>query len=160
MKKLLLSVTILSVLIACISEKKENQLNEKVLIAKKIPKKLTTHDDTRIDNYFWMRLTDEQKNAESPDQQTKDVLDYLNQENEYLKSAMSHTEEFQEKLYNEIVGRIKKDDQSVPINENGYSYYSRYEEDDDYPLYCRKKIDGDGMEEIMLDGPEMAKGYS
>lgn len=160
MKKLLLSVTILSVLIACISEKKENQLNEKVPIAKKIPKKLTTHDDTRIDNYFWMRLTDEQKNAESPDQQTKDVLDYLNQENEYLKSAMSHTEEFQEKLYNEIVGRIKKDDQSVPINENGYSYYSRYEEDDDYPLYCRKKIDGDGMEEIMLDGPEMAKGYS
>jgi oligopeptidase B len=106
-----------------------------------------------------MRLTDAQKNAETPDAQTQDVLDYLNAENDYLKAVMSHTEKFQETLYEEIVGRIKKDDQSVPVNDNGYSYYTRFEKNADYALFCRKKLDG-GTEEILLNGPEMAKGYS
>ena len=128
-------------------------------VAKKIPKELTIHDDTRIDNYYWMRLSDEQKNAETPDTQTQDVLDYLNAENAYLENAMQHTNTLQEKLYNEIIGRIKKDDKSVPVNDNGYSYYSRFQEGDDYALYCRKKLEEGAEEEIMLNGPEMAKGY-
>lgn len=129
-------------------------------VAKKIPKELTIHGDTRIDNYFWIRLSDEQKNAETPDAQTKDVLDYLNAENEYLGKAMAHTKNLQDKLYDEIVGRIKKDDQSVPFNDNGYSYYTRFEEGGDYALYCRKKLEEGAKEEIMLNGPEMAKGYA
>lgn len=129
-------------------------------VAKKIPKELTLHDDTRIDNYFWMRLSDDQKNAEDPDSQTQDVLNYLNQENEYLEGVMSHTNELQDELYNEMVSRIKKDDQSVPVKDNGYLYYTRFEEGGDYALYCRKKIDGDGKEEIIFNGPEMAKGYA
>lgn len=130
-------------------------------VAKKIPEQLTIHNDTRTDNYFWMRLSDEQKNAETPDAQTQDVLDYLNAENAYTKEAMQHTEALQEKLYDEIVGRIKKDDASVPYNDNGYSYYVRYEENNDYPLYCRKKLgDNNAKEEIMLNGPVMAKGHS
>ncbi|SNR60141.1 S9 family peptidase [Lutibacter flavus] len=127
--------------------------------AKIIPEQLTNHGDTRIDNYFWMRLSDEQKKSETHDNQTNDVLNYLNAENAYLNEAMKHTDLFQEKLYNEIVGRIKKDDQSVPVNDNGYSYYSRFEEGGDYALYCRKKINDD-EEEILLNGPEMAKGFS
>ncbi len=129
-------------------------------VAKKTPKELTLHDDTRIDNYFWMRLSDDQKNAEDPDSQTQDVLNYLNQENEYLEGVMSHTNELQDELYNEMVSRIKKDDQSVPVKDNGYLYYTRFEEGGDYALYCRKKIDGDGKEEIIFNGPEMAKGYA
>lgn len=129
-------------------------------VAKKIPKELTLHDDTRIDNYFWMRLSDDQKNAEDPDSQTQDVLNYLNQENEYLEGVMSHTNELQDELYNEMVSRIKKDDQSVPVKDNDYLYYTRFEEGGDYALYCRKKIDGDGKEEIIFNGPEMAKGYA
>lgn len=128
-------------------------------IAKIIPDTLTIHGDSRIDNYFWMRLTDEQKNAENPDAQTQDVLDFLNAENAYLKEVMKSTEGLQDTLYNEIVGRIKKDDQSVPVKDNGYEYYSRYEEGMDYPLYCRKKL-GSEIEEILLNGPEMAKGHS
>ncbi|MFD1161936.1 S9 family peptidase [Hwangdonia seohaensis] len=129
-------------------------------IAKKIPKELTVHDDTRTDNYFWMRLSDEQKNAETPDAQTQDVLDYLNAENEYLGKAMAHTQGLQDKLYNEIVGRIKKDDQSVPVKDNGYTYYTRFEEGGDYALYCRKKLEEGAKEEIMLNGPELAMGYA
>ena len=129
-------------------------------VAKKIPKELTIHDDTRIDNYFWMRLSDEQKNAETPDAQTQDVLDYLNAENDYLSKAMAHTTNLQDKLYNEIVGRIKKDDQSVPVNDNGYSYYTRFEKGGDYALYCRKKLEKNAKEEVMLNGPLMAKNHA
>ena len=139
-------------------EKASHQLAE-APTAKIIPKKLEIHNDVRIDNYFWMRLSDEQKNAETPDEQTQDVLDYLNSENSYLKTVMRHTEPLQTKLYEEIVGRIKKDDQSVPVKDNGYSYYTRFEEGGDYALYCRNIIGGEA-EEIMLNGPEMAKGYS
>jgi len=58
-------------------------------IAKKIPEKLVKHSDIRIDNYHWMRLSDEQKNAKNPDKQTQDVLDYLNAENDYKDKVMS-----------------------------------------------------------------------
>ncbi len=126
--------------------------------AKKIEYKITTHGDTRVDNYFWMRLSDEQKNAETPDEQTQDVLDYLNAENDYLKSMMKHTEGLQTELYDEIVGRIKQDDESVPVKVNGYVYYSRFEKGQDYGLYCRKKDNEEAPEEVMLNGPEMAKG--
>lgn len=147
------------IFISCKEEKPTHLLID-APVAIKIPKSLTIHKDTRIDDYFWMRLSDEQKNAKTPDEQTQDVLNYLNAENDYLNKAMKHTEAFQSKLYDEIIGRIKKDDQSVPVNDHGYSYYTRFEEGGDYALYCRKKIDGDGKEEIMLNGPEMAKGYS
>ncbi|MBK5210380.1 MAG: S9 family peptidase [Flavobacteriaceae bacterium] len=144
---------------SCKVEKSTNHLNN-APVAKKYPKSLTIHNDNRTDDYFWMRLSDEQKNAKNPDKQTQDVLNYLNAENDYLNKAMKHTEAFQLKLYNEIIDRIKKDDQSVPVNDNEYSYYTRFEEGGDYALYCRKKIDGDGKEEIMLNGPKMAKGHS
>ena len=82
-------------------------------IAKKISKTLSIHGDERVDNYFWMRLSDEQKKSSQPDQQTQDVIDYLNAENRYLKSKMKHTEDLQEQLFNEIKDRIKKDEQEL-----------------------------------------------
>jgi len=127
-------------------------------VAKKIAEKLTIHGDSRTDNYFWMRLSDEQKEADSPDAQTQDVLDYLNAENAYAKEVMKHTEPLQEKLFTEIKSRIKEDDQSVPVSKNGYSYYTRYETGADYALYCRKKLTDGANEEILLNGPEMGKG--
>ncbi len=156
--------SIFAIILMCFScQQKENQKPYSAMetpVAKKIPKELTIHDDSRIDNYFWMRLSDEQKNAETPDAQTQDVLNYLNAENDYLSKAMAHTDSLQDKLYSEIVGRIKKDDQSVPVNDNGYSYYTRFEKGGDYALYCRKKLEKGAKEEIMLNGPEMAEGYA
>ena len=86
---------------SCNGEKSTNHLIN-APVAKKQPKSLTIHNDTRIDDYFWMRLSDEQKNAKTPDKQTQDVLNYLNAENDYLNKTMKHTEAFQLKLYNEI----------------------------------------------------------
>lgn len=127
--------------------------------AKVLEHKIITHNDTLIDNYFWMRLSDEEKNAKKPNQHTKDVLDYLNAENEYLDKKMKHTEQLQTAIYKEIIARIKQDDESVPVTINGYSYYSRFEEGQDYPFYCRKVV-GSETEEIMLNGPEMGKNKS
>ena len=128
--------------------------------AKLIEEQITTHDDTRIDNYFWMRLSDAQKNAETPDAQTQDVLDYLNAENDYRAATMKHTEALQKNLFNEIKGRIKEDDASVPVKDNGYIYYTRFEKGQDYAFYCRKKDEVGAEEEVMLDGPKMGDGQA
>jgi oligopeptidase B len=125
----------------------------------KIGHELSAHGNKRVDNYYWMKLTDAQKNAEKKDEQTEKVLNYLNAENEYLKAKMKHTEAFQEKLYNEIVGRIKQTDESVPYMDNGYWYYNRYEQGQEYPIYCRKKETLTAPEEIILNVNELAKGH-
>lgn len=128
-------------------------------VAKKEEHIFDEHGNKRIDNYFWMRLTDEQKNTEIPDQQTQDVLDYLNAENAYLKKKMAHTEGLQDKLYEEMVARIDPNEATVPVQENGYAYYDRFEEGQDYPLYCRKALT-DSIEQILLNGPELGAGLA
>ncbi len=128
-------------------------------VAEKIPKALTAHGEIRTDNYYWMRISDEQKSAKNPDEHTKKVLDYLNAENEYVDKILGHTKRFQEDLFEEMKSRIKEDDESVPYFKNGYWYYSRYETGQEYPLYCRKKESLAAEEEIMLNVNEMAQGY-
>jgi len=123
------------------------------------PHELTMHGDTRIDNYYWMRLTDEQKNAKDPDQQTQDVVDYIDQENQYAQSSLLHTKKLQDTIFDEMVSRIKNDDESVPYLKNGYYYYSRDEKDKEYRIHCRKKGSLDANEEILLDENILAKGY-
>ncbi|PWD98282.1 oligopeptidase B [Marinilabilia rubra] len=116
--------------------------------AKKIPKELTEHGETRTDPYYWLRK------RENPE-----VIEYLEAENEYTKAVMKDTEELQDTLYEEIVSRIKQDDSTVPYKDNGYYYYVRYESDGEYPVYCRKKDNLDAEEEVLLDGNKMAQGY-
>jgi len=116
--------------------------------AEKIKKELSIHDDSRIDNYYWLNERENPK-----------VIKYLEDENEYLKNVMKHTEKLQDKLFDEIVGRIKQTDESVPYSDNGFYYYRRFEEGKEYPIYCRKKGNLDAEEEIMLDVNEIAIGH-
>jgi oligopeptidase B len=118
-------------------------------VADKRPKELTIHNDTRIDNYYWLR-----------EREDPEVIAYLEAENAYRESVMKNTEDLQQELYDEIVGRIKQTDESVPYLKNGYYYYTRYEEGKEYPIYCRKKGTMEGTEEIMLNVNEMAEGYA
>jgi len=127
--------------------------------AVKKPYEMTIHGNTRVDNYYWMRLSDEQKSAQNYDEHTQEVVEYINLENEYTQGSLAHTKKFQDDLFNEMVGRIKKDDETVPYLKNGYYYYSRYEEKKEYAIYCRKKGYLDAEEEVMLDGNELAGGY-
>jgi oligopeptidase B len=117
-------------------------------IAEVIPHEMNIHGHTRVDDYYWLKERDNPK-----------VIEYLEAENAYTGAVLKHTEALQEKLYDEIVGRIKQDDQSVPVLDNGYYYYTRYEEGKEFPLHCRKKGSLDAEEEIMLDVNKMAEGY-
>ena len=129
------------------TEKNESQFSDPPRPEKR-PIELTEHGDTRIDNYYWLNQ------RENPE-----VIAYLEAENAYLDEVMADTKELQEDIYNEIVGRIKQDDVSVPYLDNGYYYYTRFEEGGEYPVMCRKKGSLDAEEEVMLNVNKMARGY-
>ena len=118
-------------------------------IAKKVPQELTIHNDVRIDNYYWLN-----------DKNNPEVIDYLNAENAYTKQMTGHTQEFQKSLFEEMKGRIKEDDSSVPYKLNGYWYLTKYEAGRDYPIYVRKKKTLEAEEELLFDCNDMAKGLS
>ncbi|MFA6863728.1 MAG: S9 family peptidase [Dysgonamonadaceae bacterium] len=100
----------------------------------------------RIDNYYWMK-----------DKTDPKVIEYLNAENAYSDTVMASTKDLQETIYNEILGRIKEDDESYPTLRNGYYYYTRSETGKQYPTYCRKKGSPDAPEEIIFDVNKMAE---
>ncbi len=129
-------------------------------VAAKEPYEMVAHGDKRIDNYYWMKLSDDQKNATELDAQTQKVVDYLNSENTYKDDLLSHTNGLQDKLYNEIIGRIKQTDMSVPYKKNGYYYLTRYEEGKEYPIHSRKKDNLENEEEILLNVNELAEGFN
>ena len=108
--------------------------------AEKIHKELIKDNHIRIDNYFWLNEKENPK-----------VIEYLKAENDYLNKKLKHTENLQEKIYNEIIGRIKKEDKSVPYLDNGYYYFHLFKENKEYPVYCRQKASCDESEEIILD---------
>ena len=126
-------------------------------VAEKIPHELF---DKRNDDYFWMRLSDQQKNATVPDEQTVKVLDYLTKENDYTKAELKHTEALQKIIYDEIIGRIKQNDESVPYLKNGYYYYNKYIQGKEYPVYYRRKGSMEAPEELLLDVNKLAEGKS
>ena len=159
-------IALLSICAILAPQKSLSQKKENMSAPKPAKKELVleykvgnTVKDVRTDSYYWMRLTDEQKEAAQPDAQTQEVLEYLNAENAYTKSIMSPTEALQEKLFAEMKGRIKETDQSVPTKDNGYWYYTRYEQGKDYAFYCRKLDNMEtGTEEVLIDGPALAEG--
>tara|TARA_B100000929_G_scaffold107218_1_gene84846 strand:- start:198 stop:2252 length:2055 start_codon:yes stop_codon:yes gene_type:complete len=116
--------------------------------AEKIHTSLSTHNDERIDEYYWLKERDNPK-----------VIDYLNAENSYRDKYMKDYQSLEKKLFEEIKSRIKEDDSSVPYFENGYFYYTRYETGKQYPIYCRKKENLDANEEILIDANKMSKGH-
>ena len=116
------------------------------------PKEIVTHNHTRIDNYYWLN-----------DPKNPDVIAYLNSENEYLEKIMSPVKPLQEKLFEEMKGRIKEHDESVAVKNGEYFYYVKYVEGGEYPIYCRRKESLeyhtlDEAEEILLNGNKMGKG--
>ena len=128
-------------------------------LASKKPYEMNEHGNTRIDNYYWMRLTDEQKSAKKYDKQAQEVVNYIDSENSYSESSLSHTKTFQNNVFEEIIGRIEKDDESVPYLDNGYYYYSRFESGKEYAIHCRKKGSLNVQEEIILDENILAEGF-
>lgn len=113
----------------------------------------TIHGDSVLDNYYWMY----DYFGKGPDSST--AVNYLQAENQYLDSAMANTRVLQADLFNEMKARIREQDQSVPIFNNGYYYYTRTETGKQYYKYCRKKGSLEAAEEILVDVDKMAEGH-
>ena len=103
----------------------------------------------RIDNYYWLK-----------DKKNEKVIEYLKAENAYTETVMESTKELQTTIYDEILSRIKEDDESHPLYRNGYWYYSRTEKGKQYRKYCRRKGSMDAEEEVIFDVNKMAEGLS
>ena len=116
--------------------------------ADKQDKILEIHGDTRVDPYYWLN-----------ERENPNVISYLEEENNYSKSVLKSTEKFQRKLFDEMKGRIKEDDSSVPYFLNDYWYITKYEKGKEYPIYTRKFKTLDSKEEVLLDVNELAKNY-
>jgi oligopeptidase B len=116
--------------------------------AAKKPKAMTKFGDRRVDDYFWLR-----------DKANPEVIDYLKEENRYTQEVMKPLEGFRDRLYKEMLARIKETDESVPYRKRGYWYYQREVEGLQYPIYARRKGAMDAPEEILLDVNELAKDH-
>jgi oligopeptidase B len=115
--------------------------------AEKKPHSVEAHGLSRNDEYFWLNQ------RENPE-----VISYLNRENEYTKAVMAEHETLVKNLFDEIVSRIKQDDSSVPYELDGFIYYTRFNQGQQYPIYCRKKGTEEAPEEIILDVNSLAEG--
>ncbi|MVO10890.1 prolyl oligopeptidase family serine peptidase [Flavobacterium sp. TP390] len=150
MKKISFFVAI-SIIFATSCKDKQEEMKTEIQppIAKIVPHTLEKHGDIRTDNYFWLNQRED-----------KEVIDYLNKENEYYEAMTAHTKQLQDDLFKEMKARIKEDDTSVPYFYNGYYYITRFETGKDYPIYARKKGSLEAKEEIMFDCNELAKGQA
>ncbi len=114
-------------------------------VAPKKPKELSIHGDVRIDDYYWMR-----------DRRDPDTLKYLEAENAYTDAVMAPLKPLEDRLYDEILGRIRQTDLSVPAKEGDYFYYGRTEEGKQYPIFCRHRALAGAPEEILLDAEDVS----
>jgi oligopeptidase B len=120
-----------------------------VPVAPKKPKEIAIHGDVRIDDYYWMR-----------DREDPDTLEYLEAENAYTEAVLKPVKALEDRLYDEILARIRQTDLSVPAKEGSYYYYGRTEEGQQYPIFCRHKDAPGAPEEVLLDANVLAEGHS
>ena len=138
-------------------------------IAPRRPHRHVTHDDVRMDDYYWLR-----------DRENPEVVDYLKAENAWFEASMAHTAEFRDQLFEEIKGRIRQTDMSVPYRDGAYRYHERYEDGREYAIYGRVRIHpvsggGDASapeplaattgepppgEQVLLDVNRLAEGHT
>lgn len=117
-------------------------------VAKKVEQVSTLHGERRVDQYAWLR-----------DKGNPEVIAHLEAENAHADAVMAPLAPLQARLYDEMLGRIKQTDMSVPYRKGGYRYYSRTEDGKQYPIYCRQADRPDAPEEVLLDGNALSAGH-
>jgi len=117
-------------------------------MAKRIPTEIEMHGKVRVDEYYWLK-----------DRENPEVIAYLEAENTHARAVMAHTEPLQQKLFDEIRGRIRKTDESVPYLKGGDYYSLRYREDGEYAIHMRRRGSLEAPAEILLDENELAEGH-
>ena len=118
-------------------------------VAKRIPVTSTLHGDRRVDDYAYFR-----------DRENPETIPYLEAENAYTDAMTAHTKVLEQRLYDEIIGRIKEDDSNVPVRRDGWYYYSRTERGKQYPIYARREGSLEAAEQVYFDQNAEAEGYA
>lgn len=129
-------------------------------IANKKLETFTLHNQTRQDEYAWLKDPHWEKVMQEPEVLNTEIRAYLEAENNYSAQELNDTTALQQKLFSELRARIKEDDSSVPEKDGDYYYYVRYEENQQYPIYCRYSKNNTKQEEILLDANQIAKEFS
>ena len=128
-------------------------------VAPKIPVTDTRHEIERVDKYAWLRAENWQEVMRDPSVLDADIRTYLEAENAFTVATMADTDKFQEVLFEEMKGRIKEDDSSVPAPDGPFSYYTRYITGGQHPLFCRCLIEG-GDDKVLIDGNALAEPHA
>lgn len=118
------------------------------------------HDQELVDEYAWLRSPQWRTVMRDPSALESDIRAYLEAENAHAEQTLRSTEALQAQLFAEYKGRIKEDDSSVPEDEGSWSYYHRYEEGGQHPIFCRRPRGADGPESVLFNGEEASAGKS
>lgn len=126
------------------------------------PVEITQHDETRVDEFAWLRDDNWQAVMRDPSVLDADIRTHLDAENAYYSEVMAPLSALEDRIYAEIRGRIKEDDSSPPERDGPWFYYTRYREGGQYPVFARRPADETGAisgeEQIILDGDAEAEG--
>jgi oligopeptidase B len=120
-------------------------------VAAKRPHQSTWHGVTLTDDYHWL------KDQSYPTIDDKEVLDHLKAENAYFEAQMGPQAKLTEAIFQEMKGRVKEDDSTVPQKDGDYIYWSKFDEGAQYRKHYRKPVAG-GADQLILDENELAKG--
>ncbi|MDD3838647.1 MAG: S9 family peptidase, partial [Phenylobacterium sp.] len=126
--------------------------------ARKEPRRIEQLGRTRIDDYAWLRDDNWQQVLRDPSVLRADIRAYLEAENAYTKAMLADTEALQAQLFEEMKGRIKQDDSTVPAPDGPWDYYIRYEVGAEHPVHARRPRRRDGAEQVLLDEEAAARG--
>ena len=129
----------------------------KIPYLRKKPELKSCHNVTWEDNYSWIHQENILEVLRDKDKLLPEVREYLEKENEYTNHHLSNTKTLQKDLFNEIKGRIKLDDESLPYKDHTYEYWTKTTETGNYSIKLRKKIGSDLVEEIWNGDNEKEK---
>ncbi len=114
------------------------------------PHDVASPNGTRVDEYYWLR---------DDTHTSSEVLGYLEAENAYKTAMTAHTKALEDRVYGEIIARVKQDDSTAPYRKRGYWYYTRFETGREYPVYARKAGSIEAAEQVMLNANELSAGH-
>src|SRR5437868_3812416 len=124
-------------------------------VAPRRPHSFTRHGLTIVDDYAWLKDTNWQEVLRDPGVLDPDIRKYLEAENDYTESLLGHTSVLQKTLVQEMRGRIKEDDSSVPAPDGAYAYLRKFRQGGQHEMFGRMPRNG-GDIQIVLDGDELA----
>jgi oligopeptidase B len=124
---------------------------------RKKPETKSCHNISWEDNYSWIHQKNILEVLKDKDKLDPEVREYLIQENNHTEYHLKDTKELQKKLFNEIKGRIKLDDESLPYKDHTYEYWTKTTVEGNYSIKLRKKINTDKIEEIWNGDKEKEK---